>query len=392
MFHHRCISLLTLMLLGACQVGGALPPMEVSATLVPTRTTFATSTFPPSPLHPTPTPTPIPSSTSTISPSPLPPTDSPTPTVEPITTLLFTGVIVPARCVQAALDAIGQPDYPYEEVKEVISQADLAVGVFNATMSDQVKHTGCTPTYQLVGSPANADALARAGFDMMSVATNHIKDCGPMKSWCNSTFFDTLANLKRVEILTVGAGANLAEALQPVVVTLNGVRFGFVALGDSKMDEIIFATDNQPGIAKLNEENIQAAVHAARQVADVVIVMPHWGSENNFVPNWNQLTQAESLVAAGADLIVGNHTHVVQGLETFHSIPVFYGLGNFVFDQSPRDHRQGVILLVKFQGKQYIGYEMIPIHTDQDGRVHIASPEEAAEILQNIRRASNKIR
>lgn len=322
----------------------------------------------------------------------MPPTDSPTPTIEPVTTLLFTGVIVPARCVQATLDANGNPDYPYEEVKEIISQADLAVGVFNATMSDQVTHTGCTPTYQLVGSPSNADALARAGFDVMSVATNHIKDCGLMKSWCDYAFFDTLANLKRVGIRTVGAGADMAEALQPVVINLNGVRFGFISLGDSKMDEIVFARQDHPGIAKLTKENIESAIEAARQVADVVIALPHWGSEDNFVPNWNQLTQAEALVATGADLVVGNHTHVVQGIETLHGVPVFYGLGNFVFDQWYRDHRQGVILLVKFRGTQYLGYELIPTHVDQDGRVHIASPEEAAEILQNIQQASENIR
>ena len=78
--------------------------------------------------------------------------------------------------------------------------------------------------------------LPRAGFDVMSVATNHIKDCGLNKSWCNEAFFDTLENLQRVGILTVGAGKNLEEALQPVVVTINGVRFGFVSLGDSKQD------------------------------------------------------------------------------------------------------------------------------------------------------------
>ena len=108
--------------------------------------------------EPSPTETPIPPSATT----------TPTATETPITTLLFTGVIVPARCVQAALDEIGDANYPYEEVSELISGADLAIGTFNATMSDQVEHTGCIWTYQLVGSPDNADAMAEAGFDQMS--------------------------------------------------------------------------------------------------------------------------------------------------------------------------------------------------------------------------------
>lgn len=307
----------------------------------------------------------------------------------PTTTLAFTGVIVPARCVQAALDERGDPDYPYEEVRSILQSADLSVGVFNATMSHRVEHTGCVWTYQLVGSPDNADALQRAGFDLMSTATNHIKDCGLMRSWCNETFFDTLANLRRVGIPPVGAGKNLDEALQPVVLEANGVRFGFVALGDSKMDVSVFASEDNPGIAHLDEANLQTAIVAARKISDVVIALPHWGSEDNFVPNWNQRIQAKQLAAAGADLVVGNHTHVVQAIQTVGGTPVFYGLGNFVFDQGLRDHRQGVILLVYFRGTTYGGYKLIPTHVDRDGRVHIADPEEAAEILQSIENSSD---
>jgi len=301
-------------------------------------------------------------------------------------------VIVPARCVQSALDANGNPDFPYEEVRETIQSADLAVGVLNATMSDQVEHTDCVWTYQLVGSSQNADALQRAGFDVMSVATNHIKDCGRMKGWCNETFFDTLENLARVDIAYLGGGENLRAAMQPRVVTVNGVRFGFVALGDSKMDESVFATDRNPGIARLNEENIRAAIAQARQSADVVIALPHWGSEDNYIPNWNQRTQAKQLVAAGADLVVGNHTHVVQAIQEIDGAPVFYGLGNFVFDQWYTDHRQGVILILKFEGARYAGYELIPTSHTQQGRVSIAGPEEARQILENIEKASEAVK
>jgi poly-gamma-glutamate synthesis protein (capsule biosynthesis protein) len=179
--------------------------------------------------------------------------------------------------------------------------------------------------------------------------------------------------------------------LQPVVVTVDGVRFGIISLGDSKMNEVVFASPDRPGIARLTEENIRAAVTAAREVSDVVIAMPHWGSEDIAVPNWIQRQQAQMLVDAGADIVVGNHTHVVQSIQQLDGVPVFYGLGNFVFDQNWGDHRQGVILLVKFRGTRYLGYELIPTHVDQDGRVHLAGPEEAAEILERIQQASQAI-
>jgi len=316
------------------------------------------------------------------------PTLSPTVTPEPVTTLLFTGVIVPARCVQAAIDASGDPDDPYEEVSTLIQGADLAVGTLNAAISDYAPRTGCVPTYVLVGGSANADALARAGFDLMSVATNHIKNCG-LTNCGERAFFETLDNLRRVGILPVGAGANHAEAMQPVVVTLNGVRFGFVSLG--QIEPRAFADEDTPGIAVLNDENLSAAIASARRVVDVVVAMPHWGPEDVPTPNWLQRGLARQAVEAGADLVVGNHTHVVQAVQQINGVQVFYGLGNFVFDQWPRDHQQGVILLVRFQGARYLGYEFIPTHVDKDGRVHLADAEESAEILERIRQASQEL-
>jgi poly-gamma-glutamate synthesis protein (capsule biosynthesis protein) len=298
-------------------------------------------------------------------------------------------VIVPARCVQAALDELGDPGYPYEEVRDVIQNADLAVGTFNATMSDAAPRTGCVPTYVLVGDPQNADAMAQAGFDVMSVATNHIKNCG-ITTCGDRAFFDTLANLERVGIIPVGAGANHAQAMQPVVVTLNGVRFGIVSLG--QIEPMAFAGEDSPGIAVLTPENLRAAIEAARAVSDVVITMPHWGPEDVPVPNYIQRGLAKQAVEYGADLVVGNHTHVVQAIQEIEGVPVFYGLGNFVFDQGLRDHKQGVILMVTFEGSEYSGYELIPTHVDRDGRVHIADEGEAQEIIERIESASAGLR
>jgi poly-gamma-glutamate synthesis protein (capsule biosynthesis protein) len=305
-------------------------------------------------------------------------------------TLLFTGVIVPARCVQAAIDARGEADYIYDEVRTLISQADLAVGTLNATLSDYPPHTGCIFTYVLVGSSNNADALARAGFDVMSVATNHIKNCG-IGDCGDRAFFDTLDNLRRVGIIPVGAGNNLADAMQPVVVTVKGVRFGIVSLG--QIEPMTFATADTPGIAVLNDENLRTAIAAARQASDVVIAMPHWGPEDSPNPNEYELHFAQVAVDAGADLVVGNHTHVVQAVQEIKGTQVFYGLGNFVFDQTwALDHQQGVILRVTFEGKRYAGYEFIPTHVDGNGLVHIAGEAEAADILARVQQVSEALK
>lgn len=326
--------------------------------------------------------TPVPTLTSTLVPKA-------TEVSPPITRLLFTGVIVPARCVQAAIDERGDPHYLYDEPRELIQSADLAIGTLNATISDFPPRTGCKRTFVLVGGSENADALAEAGFDLMSVATNHIKNCG-LTSCGDRAFFDTLENLRRVNILPVGAGVNHNEAMLPVVVEINGIRFGFVSLG--QIEPMAFADDTTPGIAVLTAENLTTAIAAARQVSDIVIAMPHWGPEDVPNPNYLQLDLAQVAVEAGADVVVGNHTHVVQAYETISGVPVFYGLGNFVFDQTwARDHQQGVILILTFVGTEFAGFELIPTVVDGDGTVHLADPEEATEVLARIEAANRRL-
>jgi poly-gamma-glutamate capsule biosynthesis protein CapA/YwtB (metallophosphatase superfamily) len=321
------------------------------------------------------------------------PTETPTEQTVPQITMLFTGVIVPARCVQAAIDGRGDANYVYDNVRGFMTEADLTVGTLNTTLSDLSTHTGCIETYVLVSDSRSASAAALAGIDVMSVATNHIKNCAGAScaSDYNWAFLDTMKNLRANNILPVGAGENQEEALQPVVVELEGVRFGFVSLG--MVEPRAFAGKYTPGIAELTDENLRAAIESAREVSDLVIVMPHWGPEDNSEPNSYQLHFADVAVEAGADVVVGNHTHVVQAIQQIDGIDVFYGLGNFIFDQTwDLAHQQGVMLLLHFYGTDYTGYDLVPTHVDGDGTVHIAGPDEATQILQRIEAASEKLR
>jgi hypothetical protein len=381
------ISLLCLVL-GGCQfTTPALPPTSIPAlpsTPTPTPTKVVVSL--PFVVQAAPESSPTPTAT-------IYPMDTATPEPLPQITLLFSGVIVPARCVQSAIDARGDANYIYDEVREIISDADLAVGTLNTTFSDLSTHTGCIETYVLVSDSRSASAAASAGFEVMSVATNHIKNCAGAS--CadnyNRAFLDTLDNLRANNILPVGAGLNQADALQPVVVEVQGIRFGFVSLG--MVEPMAFAGEDSPVIAELTDENLRAAIEAAREVSDVVIAMPHWGPEDSSDPNSYQLHFAQVAAEAGADVVVGNHTHVVQAIQQIDGIDVFYGLGNFVFDQTwDLAHQQGVMLVLHFSGSDYIGYDLIPTHVDGDGTVHIAGADEAAQILQRIEEASARLR
>ena len=372
-------------------ISGCTGNLSAPATALPSAPPTLTLTLaPPTATHlpDPPTETPAPTATNTPIPS-----VTPTP---PITTILFTGAIVPGRCVQAAIDAQDNADFLYDDVRELISSADIAVGTLNAALTDFSPYTGCVKTFVLVGSPNNADALANAGFDVMSVATNHIKNCN-LSTCGDQAFWDTMDNLERVGIVPVGAGNNLQEAMQPIVIEKNGIRFGFVSLGE--VESRAFADENTPGIAPLPADfaeakaNLRSAIAAARAISDVVIAMPHWGSDYSAMPNYRQLFFDQVAIEAGADLVLGNHPHVIQGMREIEGIPVFYSLGSFVFDQDwSLETQQGIVVVVTFEGTELRDYQVIPVHIEGTGHVQIAESPEAEEILERFQSLSEKIK
>ena len=332
--------------------------------------------------------------TETASPTPVMPAMTSTlttPTLEPKITLLFTGMIQTGRCVQAAIDEKGNADYLYDNVRTEIKGADLAVGILNSSVSDIPPHTGCVNTLVLVSSKNNAEAMANAGFDVLDVATHHIMNCGPGDCG-DKAFVDTLANLRWVGIVPVGGGSNMMDAMQPIIMTVKGVRFAFVAQG-IMMEPMANSGMDAPGIAELNEENLRAEIAAARQKADVVIVMPHWGPEDSPIPNEFQLPLAKVAVEAGANLVVGSHTHVIQAMQTIDGVPVFYGLGNFIFDQTfDLAHQQSLMIKAYFTGSHLDGYDLIVTHVDRDGTVHIAGADETAQALKDLQAVSANLK
>ncbi len=355
----------------------ALVGCQVAASAVPSSPTVPPFSAPPTltPLLPLPP-------TATWAPT-APPTPSPTPTLTPTpqrVTLAFVGNIVPARCVRAAADRRGDDRYIYAEVAPLLRQADYALALLNSSLTARVPPTGCVVTFLLVGDPHHAQTLAWAGFDAVNVATNHIKNGG------DAAFLDTLEAIRQAGLAVVGGGPDLEAALQPLVVTLGGVRFAFVAL--NFVESRSFAGPNTPGAAPLTEETLQRAMRLARQQADVVIALPHWGPEYEVMPDLWQRRFTRAFLEAGADVIVGNHAHVVQAALRYGTVPVYYGLGNFVFDQDwSLETQQGVLLLLTFEGTRLVEQRLVPVHTDGDGTVHLAPPEEAQAILERIRRA-----
>jgi poly-gamma-glutamate capsule biosynthesis protein CapA/YwtB (metallophosphatase superfamily) len=222
------------------------------------------------------------------------------------------------------------------------------------------------------------------------VATNHAKDCGTNPCG-DQAFLDTLANLRAAGIEPVGGGVDLAEARRPAVVTAGGVRFAVLGYDDIA-PSAYGATETSPGTAPLDGDTLAEDVAAALDRADVVIVMPHWGSEYTALPSERQQELARQAIDAGATLVVGNHAHVLQAVEWFDEGFVAYGLGNFVFDQDwSLETQQGAVLEATFHGPRLVGVRLHPVHIHDMHQPRWASADEARSILRRVQDASQAV-
>jgi poly-gamma-glutamate synthesis protein (capsule biosynthesis protein) len=312
------------------------------------------------------------------------------PTVEPITRLIFTGDIIPARCTYAKIEALGG-DYtlPFQPLHDLLSGADITVGTLDSSISDVARPIGCTPTFNLAAPAAAAAGLRYAGFDVISHAANHIKDCGNANCG-DAAMFETRDRLRAEGIEVAGTGKHLYEARAPVVVRRNGVSFAFLAYDD--IATWYHATDTTAGAAPLDELTIAEDIANARKVAQVVVILPQWGVEYTASPSERQRTVARVAAAAGAGLVVGNHPHWVQAHEQVGETFVAYALGNFLFDQDwSIETQQGALLEVTFTGTRVTATRYIPVRIHDEYQPRLALPPESDAILDRIESASTPL-
>lgn len=192
--------------------------------------------------------------------------------------------------------------------------------------------------YAFRSKPDNVRLLTEMGVDIVSLANNHVYDYG------QDALLDTLDILKGEGIPYVGAGKNLKEAAAPYYFEINGRKIAFISATQVERNsnpDTKGATADLPGTFRCFSpeefQNLTDAVETAEQEADMTIVYIHWGSENTDELHWAQNEQAPKIVAAGADLIIGDHPHVLQGIEYIDGVPVFYSMGNFWFNSKTLD-------------------------------------------------------
>lgn len=218
----------------------------------------------------------------------------------------------------------------------------------------------------------NAPQLVeQAGFNLVSLANNHIFDYGA----------DALkATIAAFRVPVIGAGKSAAEAFRPYFTTVNGCKLGFLSMGEAEFGAI---TDEGEGFAWVNHPLAAGAIKRAKAGCDVLLVQVHAGVEQIEIPLPEWRRRYRELVDMGADAVIGGHPHVPQGWETYRGKPILYSTGNFFF-ATDRPHplwNKGLLAIVSIGSDLSVGIRCVPICRKGDV-VGLDGSKEAASQLQ----------
>ena len=250
--------------------------------------------------------------------------------------LVFVGDVMLGRNVASVVAA--DPASVFERLRPAVVAADLAFANLESPLTVRPHLTG---DHALEADPAAAALLAGAGFDVVGLANNHATDAGP------DTVLDSIAALGAAGLAWVGAGADAAAAVAPLVVDVEEVRIGVLAFD---MAGGGVATATTPGVSRWDVDAAEAAVRRLRDVVDVVVVGLHGGIEYLTRPDPVLSHATELLVGWGADVVWGHGAHVPYPVEFVggaeRAAVVAPGLGNALFDQRRPRTRTGAVLEV----------------------------------------------
>lgn len=247
---------------------------------------------------------------------------------EQIVKMMFLGDIMLDRGVEARVKAVGQSNllFPFLLVKDELLSYDFVMANLEGPVSDIGVLSGSKYSFRFPAK--NAEALSQAGIDLVSLANNHIWDYGRL------ALCDSLLNLLKAGIISVGAGCNEIEANKPAVVDVGSKKvlvFGFTNLYPKTLQ----AKGDSPGVSSydLGFLKEQIANFKISNPDGLVVVQAHWGEEyknrsRNIEQSW-----AREMIDAGVDLVIGHHPHVTQEMEAYKNRYIVYSLGNFIFDQ-----------------------------------------------------------
>ncbi|WP_377889948.1 CapA family protein [Alkalihalobacillus sp. R86527] len=283
--------------------------------------------------------------------------------------------------IKTAMNAQG-PNYPLQHISSVVEDSDLAILNLETAIGTSGYKQDKLYTFQ--SPPASAKAIKDAGFDVVSLANNHAMDFG------REGLYETIDLLKKADLNYIGAGTNENEAYTAYSQTINNHKVDILGFSQVLPTISWYANENGGLASAYQEDRVIEHIKKSAAKCDTTIVYLHWGSERMIQPSAAQRNFAHTMIDAGADIIIGSHPHVLQGMEYYNGKPILYSLGNFLFpDYVDGDSADTVIAKIDVVMNNY-EVTLIPaiIH---DSTVTLADKQNAARITDKIIYRSNLI-
>lgn len=207
-------------------------------------------------------------------------------------------------------------------------------------------------SYTFRADPSRVEILHEMGVDIVSLANNHALDYG------QDALMDTFSTLEEANVDYVGAGENLARAQAPIYYTIGDKKIAYLASSKVIFAMDWYASEDSPGmVGTYDPAPLVKEIEKASTDSDFVVVYVHWGVERNDYPEKYQRDFAKKYIDAGADIVVGSHPHVMQGLEFYKGKPIAYSMGNFWFNSA---HRESGLLKVYLDPDDHIRMQILP--------------------------------
>ena len=226
-------------------------------------------------------------------------------------------------------------DYPFRKINSIISGTDIFFANLEAPFGDSDSAYEKTYTFHVLMDLVQV--LTAGKINVVSLANNHIMDYGI------NDLVSTLNILEKNKIHCTGAGLNLRNARKPAQIEIKGNKI-IVAGYSLTFPEEFWATDSTPGTCFPSHSFLYKDIKSFKKNNDIVIVSFHWGGELLNQPKEYHIELAHNAINAGADLIIGHHPHVVQGIEIYKNKIVAYSLGNFIFGSYSENVRESMLL------------------------------------------------
>ena len=239
--------------------------------------------------------------------------------------LLFCGDIMPGGVLPY------QENYIDTALLEWMGTFDFRIGTLECAIGDNLPYDEVKMQGRMnIIYARNKDLfrIKEMGFDVVSLANNHVWDMG------EEGLRNTMHQLDELGIRYCGAGMNVEEATRPVVLQKNGVSVAILAYcmyNNPWLGYVEVAGEGKPGVAPLDIERVLSDIVKAKKQYDKVVVMPHWGKEYRYTPMPESVAMTKQMIKAGADAVLGGHPHQVQSYIKMRGVPVCFSLGNFLF-------------------------------------------------------------